>query len=450
MLTDTITAICTPLSRGAIGIIRISGSNALSIAKAIFRPAKNALKELTSHKLHYGYIVDNVTEEVIDEVLLTYMKAPATYTREDIVEINCHSGLPTLQRILQLVLALGARLAQPGEFTLRAFLNGRIDLAQAEAVIDIINARCEQSAHIASRQLQGFLSKSINKLIDRLVDTVSYIEAYIDFPEDDIPVADEHVITKTLKEIIKDIATLLNTYNEARLYKEGIKTIIIGKPNVGKSSLLNALLMKERAIVTDKPGTTRDLIEENILIKGIPIIITDTAGIREAVDSIEVEGINRAYDALSDAELVLAVFDASSALDSEDQKILQLVQGKKTIYIANKTDLALPPYTLPKPQVNISAKHNVNLDALKDCIFNTLITTASLSNETPVVSNLRHAEALQKAKQTLEACLTDSSAYLEIKAMYLRDALNYLSAITGKITTEDILQRIFSQFCIGK
>ncbi len=454
---DTIAAISTPLGEGGIGIIRISGKEAISIANRIFQSSKGVnLLVVKTHTIHYGFIIDPETGQKIDEVLVTVMRAPNTYTREDVVEINCHGGYVTLKRILDLVISQGARLAEPGEFTKRAFLRGRIDLSQAESVIDLIRAKTEQAQKIALEHLSGRLSKKINELRDSLMRVCAHVEAYIDFPEEDIDGLTQEEIQTEINRIKEEINKLIEGYEEGKIYMEGLRAAIVGKPNVGKSSLLNALLMKDRAIVTEIPGTTRDIIEEYVNIKGMPLKIVDTAGIREAHDLVEAEGIKRTLRAVELAQLVLLVLDSSRPIDSLDEEIINRVIHKKIIVVINKKDIRSKEFCLPevlkdKPRVEISALKGEGIEELKELIFNTTIS-GKYEQEGVVITKMRHKIALEDALQALNNALQSfkEKEPLEITAMFLREALSFLGQIVGVVTTEDILNLIFSEFCIGK
>lgn len=454
---DTIAAISTPLGEGGIGIIRISGKDAIKIADKIFHSPKGLkLADVKTHTIHYGFIVNPQTGEKIDEVLVTVMRAPHTYTREDTVEINCHAGYITLKKILNLVLLHGARLAEPGEFTKRAFLRGRIDLSQAESVIDLIKAKTEQAQKIALDHLSGKLSEKINELRDAITRVCAHVEAYIDFPEEDIDGLTQEQIQSEINRVKEEIKKLIEGYEEGKIYREGLRAAIVGKPNVGKSSLLNALLMKDRAIVTEIPGTTRDIIEEYVNIKGIPLQIVDTAGIREAHDLVEAEGIKRSLKAVELAEIILLVLDSSKPIDSLDEEIINKIIHKKIIVVINKKDIKSREFQLPeslkdKPAVEISALKGEGIEELKELIFNTTIT-GKCEQEGVVVTKLRHKIALDNALEALDNALQtfEKKEPLEITAMFLREALNCLGQIVGVVTTEDILNIIFSEFCIGK
>ncbi len=454
---DTIAAISTPIGEAGIGIIRISGPKAISIASKIFLSPKGInLNNVKSHTIHYGFIIDPETGERIDEVLISLMRAPNTYTREDVVEINCHGGFIILNRLLNLVVKQGARIAEPGEFTKRAFLRGRIDLSQAESVMDLIRAKTEEAHKIALDHLSGKLSEKINSLRDSLTRVCAHVEAYIDFPEEDIDGLTEKEIEKEIISIIEQIETLIAGYDEGKIYREGLKVAIVGKPNVGKSSLLNALSMKDRAIVTEIPGTTRDIIEEFINIKGLPLKIIDTAGIRESHDLVESEGIKRTLRAVEEAELVLLLLDMSREVDSLDGEIIDRIGNKKMIVVLNKKDIKSEFFKIPeqikdKPKVEISALTGEGIEELKEIIFNTAISGKYIK-EGLVVTKLRHKVALENAYRALKNSLESfkGGEPLEITAMFLREGLSYLGQIVGIVTTEEILNLIFSEFCIGK
>lgn len=454
---DTIAAISTPLGEGGIGIIRISGPQAVKIASEIFiSPKGKVLQNVKSHTIHYGFIVNPDTDEKVDEVLLSVMRAPKTYTKEDIVEINCHGGYITLKKILDLIIKRGARLAEPGEFTKRAFLRGRIDLSQAESVIDLIRAKTEEAQKIALEHLSGKLSDKINQLRDRLTRVCAHVEAYIDFPEEDIDGLTSREIEEEIGSLIGEIEKLIEGYEEGKIYREGVKAAIVGKPNVGKSSLLNALLMKERAIVTEIPGTTRDIIEEYVNIRGVPLKILDTAGIRESHDLVEIEGIRLALKAVDDADLILLVLDLSREIDELDHLIIDRLSNKKVIVVLNKRDIKSSNFNLPQklkgyPIVEISALKGEGINELKEVIFNSVIS-GKRYHEGILVTKLRHKIALEGALGALQNALESfkKGEPLEISAMFLREGLNYLGQIIGVVTTDEILDIIFSEFCIGK
>ena len=459
---DTIAAISTPLGEGGIGIVRLSGEDAINIADRLFHsPKGKTLSGTASHRIVYGFIKDPSTDETVDEVLISIMRPPNTYTREDIVEINCHGGMLPLRKALELVVKGGARLAEPGEFTKRAFLNGRLDLSEAEAVLDLIRAKTDESRKIALDQLKGRLSEKIVNLRERLTHICVVIEAYIDFPEEEIGFSSEKELTESVKAILIELDSLLKSYDEGRFFREGLGAAIVGRPNVGKSSLLNALLQKDRAIVTDIPGTTRDIIEEYLNINGLPLRIIDTAGIRESHDMAEEEGVKRSLRAIEDADLVIALIDGGETLKAEDFEVLEKVKNKNSIIAINKSDLmppenysafegALAPYALRI--LKISATRGDGLNELKDVIFNSCLKNWKEQKEGIIVTNLRHKIAIQAAYDSLQNALKamEANQVVEIIAIELRDALDRLGEIVGAVTTDDILNRIFSNFCIGK
>jgi len=456
---DTIAAISTAIGEGGIGIVRISGPQSFNIVKRIFKPkVTKGIKEFENRRMYLGNIVD-FNNEVIDEVLIVFYKAPHTYTREDMVEIDCHGGLAAQRKILRLVLDAGARLAEPGEFTKRAFLNGRIDLSQAEAVIDIIRAKTDKALLMANRQLSGGLSKKINYIRQKLLDVLAHIAANIDFPDEDIPEADIEYIASEIKNAKEMIANLLKNISAGRIIREGVATLILGNTNVGKSSLLNALLDEERAIVTDIPGTTRDIIEEYIDINGIPIKIIDTAGIRETSDEVERIGIQRAIKYLEEAELVLLMIDVSRKLTQDDINLINLIKDKTAIVVINKVDL--PPVVdeeevrriIPAERiVKISALKQEGIQELKDAIYDVISAKMDVSDESLIGAGERQRKAIESAEEYLNSALNaiENSVPVEMVEMDIRDAWSKLGEITGDTVTEDIISTVFQKFCIGK
>ncbi|MFH0917921.1 MAG: tRNA uridine-5-carboxymethylaminomethyl(34) synthesis GTPase MnmE [Candidatus Omnitrophota bacterium] len=455
-LQDTIAAISTASGEGGIGIVRLSGPESLAIAGKIFvghRKKNPAL--FKSYTMHYGQIVDN--HKVVDEVILTLMRGPKSYTRQDVVEINCHGGMLSLRKILDLTLKHGCRLANPGEFTKRAFLNGRLDLAQAEAVIDIIRAKTDSALKISLGQLRGSLSQQINKIRQALLDILVGLEANIDFPEEDIQAQDLKKLTLGLTAIDAQLEALLSSASGGRILREGLHVVICGKPNVGKSSLLNALLKKERSIVTAVAGTTRDTIEEMLDIKGIPVRIVDTAGILKPRNLIEQKAVRLARSQINLADLVIILFDASAKLDQQDLKLIKEVKNKNSIAVINKIDLKVRIEkdriikAFPKV-VMLAAKSGKNLNLLEEALYDFVYQGKLPGPELLLVSNLRHIQALRDARKLVvqaQVILADKLS-LEFITQNLKDACVYLDRILGKDFSADLLDRIFTDFCIGK
>jgi tRNA modification GTPase len=454
MFDDTIAAIATPLGEGGLAVVRISGAHAFEVADKIFLPVgKSSLKPsvATSHTIHFGKIAR--CGEIVDEVLLAVLRAPRTFTSEDTVEISCHGGILPAKLVLDAILENGARLAEPGEFTRRAFLNGRIDLAQAEAVVDLIHSRTELALAAANEQLAGKLSQRINNLRDDLMKALAHVEAHIDFPDEDISPDTKEVLSQRLENGIAFMDELLRTANEGQILRRGIRAGIVGRPNAGKSSLLNQLLGHDRAIVSPIAGTTRDTIEETANIRGLPVVFIDTAGLREARDEIEVEGIRRSRETLAKAELVLHVLDASEPLTGEDEIYLAEFAAKKRILVRNKSDL---PIRLHLPHnsrfIDVSCLNGQGVEELKDEIKKLVWAGEIEAGMLQVMINSRHQEALARAREatlrTLDALRVDAT--LELVALDLHIAVNAVGEIVGKTATDDLLDSIFSQFCLGK
>jgi len=456
---DTIVAISTPVGEGGIGIVRLSGKAALQVADKIF-VSKDRIKpsKFKTYTTHYGHIR---RDEVIDEVILTVMRAPRSYTKEDVVEINCHGGIVCLRKVLDLVLAMGARLALPGEFTKRAFLNGRIDLAQAEAVLDVIRSKTESSMRVALGQLEGGLSRKIKGLREVLLDVLGEIEARIDFSEEDIELAPKQSILEKLEKISTEIKKLIENAENGIILKEGILCVICGKPNVGKSSLMNILLRRNRVIVTPVPGTTRDAIEEEINLKGIPVRVVDTAGIRQARDVVEVHGIRKSRSYIKRADLILFMLDLNKRWSKADKDILNAIKGKKIIIVANKSDLKrnldvemVKKVTKTNELIEASLRRKKNMEKVEEAILRNIWHGKVLQPEATFVTNLRHRKDLEHAdnriKKTIATLDKGRSASPEIVASDLREAAFSLGSILGDTVEPDILNRIFSKFCIGK
>lgn len=454
-IEDTIAAISTPLGYSGIGIVRLSGKDAIKIAERVFSsPKGKKLHHTPTHRIVYGHIINPENQEIIDEVLVSVMKSPNTYTMEDIVEINCHGGPLPLRRTLELLLKHGARLAEPGEFTMRAFLNGRIDLAQSEAVLDIINSLTEESQRVAIEQLKGGLSKKISAIREKMVELTAVVEAYIDFPEEDIEPPDRKDMREKARDIQFELSELIKSSRYGIILREGLRTAIIGRPNVGKSSLLNALLQQDRAIVTEIPGTTRDIIEEYLNIQGLPIRIMDTAGIRAPHDIAEKEGVERSLRALKKADLVLLILDGSEELHETDRMLIDESCIKETILVINKIDLpsriSMDKLPSDKPVVRVSALTGKGLENIKEEIINTSLKGEKDTGNT-LVTNERHITALKRSLASITSFLDGiDSASPEFLALELRDGLDAIGEITGITTPEEILNKIFSEFCIGK
>ncbi|MCL5774374.1 MAG: tRNA uridine-5-carboxymethylaminomethyl(34) synthesis GTPase MnmE [Firmicutes bacterium] len=456
---DTIASISTPIGEGGIGIIRISGPSSIKVAGRVFKKKDGKPPSFKSFKIYYGFIHESKSGRRIDEVIVAVMKAPRSYTREDVVEIQSHGGVIALNKILGEVLKSGARLAEPGEFTKRAFLNGRLDLAEAEAVIDIIRAKTESSMKVAFSQLSGGLSSIIEGIRDRIIRWLAHLEAEIDFPEDEVPHFSREALSENLKSLKKEIKELLSSADSGRIFREGVHTAIIGRPNVGKSSILNALLGEARAIVTDVPGTTRDTIEEWYNLKGVPLKVIDTAGLRESTDPVEIKGVERTREALSGADIVLFVIDASSRLTGEDIKIFKDVEGKKCIFILNKKDLPslieiekLMELVPEGKWVETSATTSKGIKELQNAILEVIFHGRVHSPEGCFVSSLRHKKSLEKTLMYIEEVEKSLKKSLpsDFLTIDLKGALESLGEITGSNITEDIIDRIFSGFCIGK
>jgi tRNA modification GTPase len=458
MSDDTIAAIATPLGEGGLAVVRISGPQAFPIADRCFLPLGRSSQKPSaagSHTIQYGKIVR--AGRAVDEVLLAVLRAPRTYTCEDTVEITCHGGILPAKLVLDALLENGARLAEPGEFTRRAFLNGRLDLTQAEAVADLIQSRTELALAAANEQLAGKLSQRINLLRDELLQTLAHVEAHIDFPDEDIAPDTREQLLKRLEDGVRFMDELLRTANEGQILRRGIRAAIVGRPNVGKSSLLNQLLGRDRAIVSPIPGTTRDTIEETANIRGLPVVFIDTAGLREARDELEQEGIRRSHETLARAEFILHVLDASEPLTDEDVKFLNAFAGRKRILVRNKTDLPakLAEFRIPNaefPVVDVCCLNGRGIEALKDAIKELVWSGEIKAEMLQVMINSRHQDALNRARAATQRTLDAlrGNLTLELVALDLRIAVGAVGEIVGKTATDDLLDSIFSQFCIGK
>ena len=456
--TDTITAISTPIGEGAISIVRLSGSDAIEITSKIYKGKD--LQEVESHTIHYGKIIDPETNEVAEEVMVTVMRGPKTFTREDVVEINCHGGLVSVNRVLEIVLNQGARLAEPGEFTKRAFLNGRIDLSQAEAVMDLIRAKTDKAMNVALKQMDGRLSSLIKKYRQSLLETVAHVEVNIDYPEyDDVEEMSHEMMRVKTKEVHAEIEELLSVAKQGKILREGIATAIIGRPNVGKSSLLNALVQENKAIVTDIPGTTRDIIEEYVNVRGIPLRLIDTAGIRETEDVVERIGVERSRQALKEADLILLVLNNNEELTEEDLRLLEVVKGLEYIVIINKTDLnqkldieKVRDLVEDKRIVSTSLLKEEGIGELESAIADSFFAGEIESGDLTYVSNVRHIQLLKQAKQALEDAHVslDMGMPLDIIQIDVTRTWEFLGEIIGDTASDSLIDQLFSQFCLGK
>ena len=457
---STIAAISTAPAIGGIGIIRISGENCFKILEKIFiQKNKKNIEEISGYTIKYGKIVNPEDNKIVDEVLVSYFKKPKSYTTEDMCEINSHGGMVVLKKILEICLKNGAELAEPGEFTKRAFINGRIDLAQAEAIIDIINAKSSREAQESANQLEGFLSKKINKIREKIMNLMVDIEANIDYPEYDLEEVSYKIIKKELEQIEEDLIRLYDSFENGKLIKQGIKIAIIGRPNVGKSSLLNAILKEERAIVTDIEGTTRDIIEEQIVFDGIPFKIIDTAGIRDAENKIEQIGIEKSKKAAKECDVIIAVFDNSKELNDEDKEILKLLKEKKSIIVLNKNDIKSDNLEnknelkdLNSVIVKVSAKNETGIEKIfKELIEMFNLNKINLDNDM-MITNIRHQELIKKSLESTKMALEDLKSYMpiDIISINIKQILEHLGEITGQNVSEDIIKNIFAKFCLGK
>ena len=455
---STIASISTARGIGRIGIIKISRKKSFEILEKIFKPKKQEkIEDIKGYTIKYGHIVEE--DKIIDEVLVSYFKAPKSYTAEDMCEINSHGGNLIVKKILELCLKNGAELAEPGEFTKRAFLNGRIDLAQAESVVDVINAKSEKEVKASIKQLEGELSKEIQKIKQEILDVLVNIEVSIDYPEYDVEEVQNKEILEMLESVENKLKKLEKTFDSGKILKNGIKTAIIGKPNAGKSSLLNAILKEDRAIVTEYEGTTRDTIEEFVTINGIPLKLIDTAGIREASDEVEKIGIQKAKEIAKEADLVIAIFDISKKLSKEDEEILKIVKNKKSIILLNKIDLK-QAISEKDPKFLESSKNIIKISALNkkgiEEIYNKISEMFSLNeinmDNDIVITNVRHKNKIRKAiKNVLKTKETmKKDMPIDIIAIYIKDILEDLGSITGEVVTDDIIDEIFAKFCLGK
>ncbi|MYL50687.1 tRNA uridine-5-carboxymethylaminomethyl(34) synthesis GTPase MnmE [Halobacillus litoralis] len=458
METDTITAISTPMGEGAIAIVRLSGPEAVGIAANLFKGKD--LNQVDSHTMHYGKIIDPESGEMAEEVMVSVMRAPKTFTREDIVEINCHGGLVSVNRLLEIVLASGARLAEPGEFTKRAFLNGRIDLSQAEAVMDLIRAKTDRAMDVALRQMDGRLSKLIQELRQKLLETLAHVEVNIDYPEyDDVEEMSHEMMEEKTKEVHEEVTRILETAKQGKILREGLGTAIIGRPNVGKSSLMNALVHENKAIVTEVPGTTRDVIEEYVNVRGVPLRLVDTAGIRETEDIVEKIGVERSRQVLKEADLILFVLNYGDELSEEDQKLFEAIRDMNIIVIVNKMDLEqrldldqVKELAGDHPVITTSLIREEGIDQLEQAIGDTFFEGDLDAGDMTYVSNVRHVQLLKQAKQALEDAQNgmEMGVPLDVVQIDVTRTWEILGEIVGDTVHESLIDQLFSQFCLGK
>ncbi|QNO15005.1 tRNA uridine-5-carboxymethylaminomethyl(34) synthesis GTPase MnmE [Alkalicella caledoniensis] len=459
MIDDTIVAVATAVGKSGVGIVRVSGKSAIHIVNKVFRSSSGkSLLDLRSNTINYGFVERE--NKIIDEVLVSLFRGPKSYTGEDVVEINCHGGPIPIKLTMELLLTFDCRLAEPGEFTRRAFLNGRIDLSQAEGIMDIISAKTDLSLDAATKQVLGKLSSMINELNESIISSLALIEATIDYPDEVFESIDVDTISNSLNDVINELNNLLLTAKTGKILRDGIKTTIVGKPNVGKSSLLNSLLEQQRAIVTDIPGTTRDILEEQISINGVPLVLVDTAGIRETDDVVERIGVERSKSAINESNLVLFVLDGSKEWEEYDQKILELIKGKKVIILINKLDLPqmmdiniIANKTGVENIINVSIEKNINLEELKNEIFS-MYEISDIEDQTmnTMITNLRHEKAIKDAVKNLMEAIENIEAGmpLDIVAIDIKDAWENLGKVSGSSLNKNIVDEIFSRFCLGK
>ncbi|PGS54404.1 tRNA uridine-5-carboxymethylaminomethyl(34) synthesis GTPase MnmE [Bacillus sp. AFS041924] len=455
---DTITAISTPKGEGAIAIVRLSGDEAVQIANKLFK--EKDLNIVDSHTIHYGHLVDPTSGNTVEEVMVSVLRAPKTFTREDVIEINCHGGIFSVNKVLELVLSQGARLAEPGEFTKRAFLNGRIDLSQAEAVMDLIRSKTDRAMAIAMNQVEGRLSKLVNSLRQTLLEILAHIEVNIDYPEyDDVEEMTNTVLIEKAKTVRVEIQKLLETSKQGKILREGLSTVIIGRPNVGKSSLLNTLVQESKAIVTDIPGTTRDVIEEYVNVKGVPLRLIDTAGIRETKDVVEAIGVERSKKVLNLADLVLFVLNNNEQLSEEDRKLFGEMSGKDVIVIINKTDLSqkldmneVKALIGNATIVSTSLKEEKGIDDLEKAIADLYFEGQIEAQDLTYLSNARHIALLKQSEQTINDAIEamKNGMPIDLVQIDLTRAWELLGEIVGDTVQESLINQLFSQFCLGK
>lgn len=456
---DTITSISTPMGEGAIGIVRLSGLDAVEIADKLYKGRKQ-LKDVPTHTINYGHIIDLETQEVVEEVMVSVLRAPRTFTREDIVEINCHGGILTINRVLELTMTYGARMAEPGEYTKRAFLNGRIDLSQAEAVMDFIRSKTDRASKVAMNQIEGRLSDLIKKQRQSILEVLAQVEVNIDYPEyDDVEEATSELLLERAQEIKNEIQKLLDTGVQGKIMREGLSTVIVGKPNVGKSSMLNNLIQDNKAIVTEVAGTTRDVLEEYVNVRGVPLRLVDTAGIRETEDIVERIGVERSRKALSEADLILFVLNNNEPLTEEDRKLYEVVKTSDAIVIINKTDLTprldrdeVKAMVGSMPVIETSMLEQQGIDELEIQIHDLFFGGEVQSQDMTYVSNSRHISLLKQAKKTIQDAIdaAEMGIPMDMIQIDLTRTWELLGEIIGESASEELIDQLFSQFCLGK
>lgn len=456
---DTITSISTPMGEGAIGIVRLSGHDAVAIADKLYK-GKQKLEQVPTHTINYGHIIDPETGDVVEEVMVSVLRAPRTFTREDIVEINCHGGILTINRVLELTMTHGARMAEPGEYTKRAFLNGRIDLSQAEAVMDFIRSKTDRASKVAMNQIEGRLSTLIQQQRQSILEVLAQVEVNIDYPEyDDVEEATTEFLLERSRQIKQEIQQLLDTGVQGKIMREGLSTVIVGKPNVGKSSMLNNLIQSNKAIVTEVAGTTRDVLEEYVNVRGVPLKLVDTAGIRETEDIVERIGVERSRKALQEADLILFVLNNNEALTQEDRQLYEVIKNEDVIVIVNKTDLdrqldidEVREIIGDKPLIETSMQTQQGIDALELQIRDLFFDGSIQNQDMTYVSNSRHISLLKQAKQTIQDAIEAAEAGIPMDMVQidLTRTWELLGEIIGESASEELIDQLFSQFCLGK
>lgn len=458
MKFDTIAAVATPMGEGGIAVIRVSGPEAIEVVDKIYK-GKQKLSTVDSHTIHYGHLVDSQTGDLVEEVLVSVMKAPRTFTREDVVEVNCHGGIVSVERVLELILGHGARLAEPGEFTKRAFLNGRVDLSQAEAVIDLIRAKTDRAMKVALHQVEGKLSRLIRNLRQNLIEAMAHIEVTLDYPEHDVEEFTQNFLREKCLEVKEEVGRLLQTAKQGKILREGLSTAIIGRPNVGKSSLLNSLVQEEKAIVTDVAGTTRDVIEEYVNVRGVPLRLIDTAGIRETEDVVEKIGVEKSRQLLQKADLVLLVVNYNEPLSPDDYTIFETAKGFSVIVIVNKFDLPqkidleeVKRHFPDQPLIMTSAKMEQGIELLEKAIADIFFAGRVQQDDLTYVSNARHIHLLRQAERAIDDALAgiDQLMPVDMIQIDIKKAWELLGEVIGESVGEDLIDQIFSQFCLGK